>query len=250
MTDCKPIYSPIKRNLRLEPATEIDNKIQEKYRSMLDSLMYIMLGSRPDLNYAVSFFARFQNKASAIHLNYLTRCVRNLRTTMDLKLVFKRNGNSEAIDAFSDADYANEFDRKSVTGSLVRIFGNSVTWKSKKQSLVNLSSTEAEYIALANTISFTLCFKNLLTELLPFQKGPITAFEDNTSCISLAKNWKNNSRSKHLDIQYHFVHQYVSDFHMIELKYLCSKRMIADLFTKSLDPKTFSGFVSELNLMY
>ena len=114
-------------------------------------VMYLMLGSRPDLCFSVSYFSRFQDCAQTVHWNYLKRVLRYLRGTASYELVYTRDANAQPLKGFVDSDWANDVDdRRSTSGFLFEVYGNTVSWTSRKQGLVALSTTEAEYVAAAS----------------------------------------------------------------------------------------------------
>lgn len=116
------------------------------------------------------------------------RLLRYLKNTCKNKLVFKENAVAEALVGYADADFASdEFDRKSTSGFLFKVFGNCVSWSSKKQSVVACSTTEAEYISLSNATQEAVWLKGILTDM-KVEVGPVTLFEDNQSCIKMAEN--------------------------------------------------------------
>lgn len=248
MSDCKGASTPIEKNLKLEKCESDDKITSNPFRELLGSLMYIMLGSRPDLCYSISFFSRFQSKPTDNHFCYLKRVLRYLKQTLDYKLHFVYNVDEPPLKAFADADFANDSDRRSITGGAIFVFGNLVSWKSKKQSLVSLSSTAAEYIALTEVSCHALALRNILIELGVDMNKPFCIYEDNQSCIRLSTDFKNNSRCKYLDVKYAFLHEQISKFKTIILEYLRSSEMIADVCTKSLEKVQFEKCRERMNV--
>ncbi|KAK2578108.1 hypothetical protein KPH14_000538, partial [Odynerus spinipes] len=140
--------------------------------------------------------------------HYALRVLKYLHGTSFLKLKYEY-GNSEVIDAYVDADWASDtIDRKSTTGIIIRVFGNSILWKSQKQKIVSRASTHAEYYALANCVEEILPIRGILNELEIKLHGPVTIYEDNAGAILLAKNGNFSKNSKHIDISYHFIYDY------------------------------------------
>ncbi|CAB0007771.1 unnamed protein product [Nesidiocoris tenuis] len=247
MQDCKEISTPIEKNLRLNKAKSDEEKTEEPYRQLVGCLMYLMIGSRPDISFALNYFSRYQEYATNEHWTHLKRVLRYLKATNRLGLTFSRNNCENLIESYVDADWANDFeDRKSVTGFLVNVFGNIVSWGTRKQSTVSLSSTEAEYKALTTVICESLFINGILKDILCTEQ-PIVIFEDNVSCIHLAKNGENNKRTKHVEIKYHFIREKIKNNSVI-LKYIPTNDQRADSLTKALDVKKFNYFRNLMNI--
>ncbi|BET02421.1 Retrotransposon protein [Nesidiocoris tenuis] len=247
MQDCKEISTPIEKNLRLNKAKSDEEKTEEPYRQLVGCLMYLMIGSRPDISFALNYFSRYQEYATNEHWTHLKRVLRYLKATNRLGLTFYRNNCENLIESYVDADWANDFeDRKSVTGFLVNVFGNIVSWGTRKQSTVSLSSTEAEYKALTTVICESLFINGILKDILCTEQ-PIVIFEDNVSCIHLAKNGENNKRTKHVEIKYHFIREKIKNNSVI-LKYIPTNDQRADTLTKALDVKKFNYFRNLMNI--
>lgn len=140
---------------------------------------------------------------------------------------------------YSDSSWASTQDRKSVSGYVFMINNAPVSWRSKKQTIVALSSTEAEYVALSEAAKESVWIKKLFVELkILHQENAVLIYEDNQSCIKLTKNDSNHGRMKHVDIKYHFVKDQVEKGE-IAVKYCKTEEMIADILTKSLGKAQF-----------
>lgn len=239
MSDCKSVTTPMEVGLKLDPGE--NGSINEKlpYRELIGCLMYVSLTTRPDLAAVVNYFSRFQCNSNPDHYTYAKRMLKYIKGTIDLKLVYKRNEDAEPLIGFADADWANDtIDRKSVSGNVFQVYGNTVSWSSHKQSTVSLSSTEAKYIALSECSCEAIWLRKLLRELRVTCDGPTVLFEDNQSCIQIAEVPKDNKRLKHIDIKHHFIRQTVSNGE-IEIHYIPSENQVADIMTKALPPKQF-----------
>ncbi|CAH2109165.1 unnamed protein product [Euphydryas editha] len=111
-------------------------------------------GTRPDISFSVNYLSRFQNSYYEMHFKYVLRFLKYVYSTRELKLKYCKSNNADILDCFVDADWAGDIvDRKSTTGFFIRFFGNSISWKSKKQNSVTKSSTFAEYIALSEAVT-------------------------------------------------------------------------------------------------
>ena len=238
MEHCKPVTTPADAGLKLTKGTEDSEYVEEKhYQSVVGSLLYLSMRTRPDIAFAVSRAARFCSKPTSQHLTAVKRVLRYLRGSTHHGLLFKRNG-SKAIIGYSDADWGgNITDSKSTTGYLFQIGGTTITWQSKKQSCVALSTAEAEYVALAGATQEAVWLRQLNQELTGKAEA-VMIHEDNQSTIAIAKNPQFHRRVKHINIKYHFVREHVNN-NDIKLKYCQTSDMIADMLTKGLGKMQF-----------
>lgn len=148
-----------------------------------------------------------------------------------------------------DADWAGDrSDRKSTSGAIFAVSGSLVSWVSKKQTTVALSTTEAEYISAAVASQEVVWLRLLLQEFGWNQNEPTVVMEDNQGCIKLASGSSNTSRIKHLDIKHHFIRQLV-ETQVIKLVYCPSESMLADLMTKPLPSPRFKTLLKLINIV-
>ncbi|XP_055614838.1 uncharacterized protein LOC129761153 [Toxorhynchites rutilus septentrionalis] len=198
-----------------------------------------MLSSRPDISFAVNFLSRFQSGATDTHRTHLKCVLRYLQGTKDYSLVYRRSSNAEHLVGYADADWGSDiYDRKSTSGSVFQVFGNSIMWTTRKQLIVSLSSTEAEYVSLSQAACDVIWLRNLLEDLRIDCCTPTTLYEDNQSCIHIANEPRDQKRLKHLDIRYHFIRECIQNG-QIKVEYIQTQRQVADLFTKSLPGVSF-----------
>ena len=225
-----------------ESGTPIDQKL---YRSMIGSLLYLT-SSRPDILFSTCLCARFQSNPKQSHLNAVKRIFRYLVDTSDYGLFYPRSPQFNLV-TYSDADYAgSRTDRKSTSGTCQFLGESLVSWFSKKQSSVALSTTEAEYIAAALACSQVLWMKNTLKDFnLIFNKIKILC--DNTSAINLSKNPVHHSRTKHIDVRHHFLRDNVLKGE-IEVEFICTELQLADIFTKPLNYDRFNYIRRKLGI--
>ena len=135
----------MEQNLKLEPAQERNENL--KYRNLLGALLYIISGRRLDISYSVNYLSRFQNCFDETHFKYALRILKYLYLTKDLKLRYKKIDTADIVECYVDAGWAGDcIERKSTTGYIVKLFGNVIHWKSRKQGSVTKSSTAAEYV--------------------------------------------------------------------------------------------------------
>jgi hypothetical protein len=174
------------------------------------------------------------------------RILRYLQKTKEAKLVY--HAKPKELVGYSDASYApSSEDRKSISGYLFQMNGAAISWRSKKQPIVSLSSMEAEYIAITAAIKEAQWLAKLEEELMMKQKKMVI-FEDNQSTIKTAKNEIHTERSKHIDVRYHFVREQVQNG-AIEIKYCPTGEMTADLMTKALGAIKHAKFSESLGLV-
>ena len=239
MQDCKAVGTPVDVSTKLVKATSDDDCIdQQLYQSAIGSLLYLSVSTRPDITYAVSTLARFSSNPTKQHWVALKRVMRYLKGTVNYGINYSKKGSKDCI-CYSDADWAGDIDdRKSTSGYLFQISGGAVTWSSKKQSCVALSTAEAEYIALSSAAQEAVWMRQLTTELGSPPETATIIHEDNQSAISMTKNPQFHGKSKHIAIKYHFIREQVSDG-TIQIQYCPTREMVADIFTKGLGGEQF-----------
>jgi len=186
----------------------------------------------------VGMVGRFQFVPKQSHLLAVQRILRYLKGTSDFGLWYPKNS-TLTITAYTDADWAGSIDdRKSTSGNAFFLGDCLVSWLSKKQSSISLSTAEAEYIAAKYSCTQILWMKEALKDLDICIDQPITVYYDKTSAISLSKNPVMHSRTKHIPIKYHFLHEQVAEQNII-LECISTKEQIADIFTKALPREAF-----------
>lgn len=244
MEDCKPSPTPMESGLKLPRGHQKDDNLD--YRGLVGCLMYIAVCSRPDIAHAVSYLSQFNESFSEIHWKAAKRVLRYLKGTINNCLVFQKGGLD--VTAYADADWANDDgDRRSYTGYVFTIGKSIVSWESRKQKTVALSSTEAEYISLTEACKEGLFIRKFLKDIIK-ESIVITIHNDNQSALKLCKNSLYHSRTKHIDVRHHFIRKYVSD-KIVILKYLCTNDMLADILTKPLCKIKHNLFVNRLLLV-
>jgi len=212
-----------------------------KYREMIGLLIYVTVMTCPDIAFAMTTLSQYLDKPYSTHLKAVTHVFYYLMGTKHLKLVI--GGSHSEIIGYSDADWASHIHQHSISGFVYFIGTGIVSWSCKKQPIVTLSSTEAEYVALTHSSKDILWIHKLLTEfshILSFSM-PTTLFCDNQGAIHLSKDSTFHACTKHIDVHFHFIWQTVSSGHVI-IKYCPTTEMIADIFTKSLIPAKFEKF--------
>jgi hypothetical protein len=210
--------------------------------------MYVTVMTRPDIAYAVSTLSQYMESPHTTHLTAVKRVFAYLLGTKNLKLVL--GGKDPGVLGFSDADWASNLHRHSISGFAFFVGCGAVSWSAKKQHIITLSSTESEYVALTNASKEVIWIHKLLREL-PFlitHSLPTTLFCDNQGAIDLSKDSKFHARTKHIDVHFHFVRQTITQGH-IKIQYCPTDDMIADIFTKSLSRVKLQYFRDLLNVI-
>lgn len=251
MQDCKPVSTPFERGTLLQksncPNTPEGVEVMKHvpYQAAIGAIMYAMLGTRPDIAYAVTSLSQFSSNPGQAHWKAVKRVLRYLRGTIDYKLSYHGDPatvsstssvsfHDPSLVGYCDADWGSDVhDRKSITGYLFMLAGGAVSWQSKKQHTVALSSVEAEYMAATQASKEALWWKSFFHQLEIDIQGPVSIASDSMGSIALTKNATYHSRTKHIDIQHHFVRQHVNEG-KIAFNFVGTENMVADMLTKPL----------------
>jgi hypothetical protein len=219
-----------------------------QFQQVIGSLLYIMIGTRPDIAYTVTKLLQFAVNPNKDHLNRAMYICRYLLGTSDYALVY--NGKSDGgLLAYADSDWASDpITRKSTTGYLVKLANGVFCWNSRVQKSIALSSTEAEYMSLADTSRQLVWIRSLFEEI-SIILAPIPLCSDNQGSIFLASNPVQEKRIKHIDICYHYIREVICA-KKIELFFIEGSENPADLFTKNLGRIKFQKFRERLGLEF
>ncbi|KAJ9544292.1 hypothetical protein OSB04_023999 [Centaurea solstitialis] len=226
--------TPMPRNFQLNADTSGKPVDQKTYRAIIGSLLYLT-ASRPDIVFSTGVCARFQCDPRDSHLSAVKRILRYLKGTPDFGLWYPKDSGFELI-AYTDSDHAGcKLNRKSTSGACQFLGDKLVSWSFRKQNCVSLSTAEAEYVAAACCCSQVLWMKTQLADFgYTMQRIPI--YCDSKSAIQITANPVQHSRTKHIDIRYHFIKDHVEKGN-VELYFVESDYQLADLFTKPFDEK-------------
>lgn len=235
MKDCKPIKTPMD-GLNL-PDCDPENKTAEPYREMIGSLMYLVMGTRPDLTFTVTYLSRFQEAPTDEHWSALKRVLRYLQGSKDLNLVYQRNPKASILDGYADSDYASDPDpkiqRKSTSGFITRVYSNTVQWCSRKQPVTALSTCEAEYMAACIATQELNWMIKILTDMNLTVQLPVVLYEDNQGCKAMSEK-DEPRRTKHMEIKWYYLRQNVAAGRIV-MKYISTNNQQADILTKPLN---------------
>lgn len=244
MQDCKPATVPMKTVPNLQPISP--SQPEFPYQELIGSLLFLTKTTRPDIAYATAKLSQFMTGYGEEHWTLAKEVLRYLKGTIDFGLEYSNYQICEPF-GFTDSDYAGD-KIKSVSGYAFFIDKSLISWNSQKQPIVALSSTEAEYIALANGAKEAMWLRKFLAELGLDQNQPTTLFVDNQSSMKLALNPEFHKRSKHIDVRYHYTRELIED-KQIQLAYVPTEKQAADLLTKPLSKPKFEHRTKLVNLV-
>jgi len=208
-----------------------------------------MLGTRPDIAYAVGAVSRYSSNPGELHWKAVKRILRYLKGTANFALEYN-GGSSEKVKGYSDADWAGSLDdRRSTTGYVFTMNGAAVTWSSKKQPTVALSTTEAEYMAMTQAAKEAIWIRRFLAEVLGENEEAnekLEVFTDNQGALALAQNPVFHARTKHIDIRHHFIREVEGKD--LSVSFCGTEEMVADVLTKGLSQEKHNYFVKGMGL--
>lgn len=250
MSECKPVPTPeqVGADLNNSPLLPITNQFKE----LVGCLLYLSTCSRPDISHAISVASRTSSPTEA-HWSALKRILRYLRGTIDLGIKWKQVKNSLLL-GYSDADYANDTEtRKSTTGLCIMLNGGPIMWKSQRQAIITLSTTESEYVAGCELVKDLLPIREQLSELGEIDSDKPTAILiDNQSAVRISNNESGLQRTKHIDIRRRWLNEQVQAKKII-VNHISSDKQAADILTKALYRSKFetnrSFLMTQLTLL-
>lgn len=259
MHSCRGVATPLdKGKLLVKAPPEFMSTLtsQKEYQKLIGSLMYLMMGSRPDLAYTVSTLSKFSSNPTPDHFSTGKRVLRYLQSTSTLSLAYIMNSETQ-LEGYSDSDWAGDKDdSKSTSGYLFSLSGAMICWKSRKQKLIAMSSTEAEYIALTEAAKEASWLRDLYTEIgsqlnleTSLPQGSIPIHADNQASIHLANIPRFHERTKHIGIRYHYVRTAIENG-LISLSYIPTTDNPADILTKALPRNLHQQHINLLGLRY
>lgn len=258
MQDCHAALTPVSTSKKdlisikdCPPTIEKDQKdARMLYNSMVGSLNYIANTSRPDISYAASLVSRYMQNPGPKHITACKRIMRYLQGTSHIGMTYDGRDDSGAadggvqiqMDGFCDADWDSDTDdRKSTTGYIIKVNGCTVSWRSKKQQTVALSSSEAEYYGVSEAVREIMFIGSLLREVT--LKAPVVSVLhcDNKSAIAMSHHDTDHNRRKHIDIKHKFIEDELKK-KTFSLVWIAGPEQVADILTKALDKVKFNKF--------
>jgi hypothetical protein len=255
LNNAAPYNAPMDANWDHDTFAESSPPLPAKnqYASMIGMLLYLAVCTRPDIAYAVSTLSRYTAAPLQADLNAATRVFGYLKKTRNLGLCFSRTAMCDALSplpvvAYSDASYAaDRATRRSQTGIAIKICGGLVMWNSKRQITTAVSSSEAEYQALASTVKEAMWVKCLLVDM-GLYTGPFPVMVDNTSTISWAQEFRVVPRAKHIDVIHHYVQEVFADKRLL-IEFVPSGDQLADPLTKALGRTILESFLPRMGMV-
>ena len=217
------------------------------FRSLKCSLNYLALSSRPDICFAANALSSFVENPEEVHWKAAKRVLRYLRGTRNQSLIFRKIQNLDLLN-FSDADWAGKMDsRRSTSGFCFKLSESSgaIIWGCKAQKTVATLTAEAEFNFVVEVSKEAIHLSGILKDLGTFYKLPLNIFVNNQACIALSKHSMHHGKTKHFAIKLHFVRELVEN-QKLELSYLTTENMPADILTKSLGIRKHSHFCTFL----
>jgi histone deacetylase 1/2 len=248
MMACKPVASPMSTSEKLSTheGAPLGPKDATAYRSIVGGLQYLTL-TRPDISFSVNKVCQYLHAPTTTHWAAVKRILRYLKHTLRIGLKICKSS-SLLVSAFSDADWAgDQDDRRSTGGFAVFLGSNLVSWSARKQATVSRSSTEAEYKAVANATAEVMWIQTLLCELNILAPRAAKLWCDNIGAKYLSANPVFHARTKHIEVDYHFVRERVTR-KLLDIEYISTRDQIADGFTKPLTVRSLEMFKDNLNL--
>ncbi|XP_074322806.1 secreted RxLR effector protein 161-like [Apium graveolens] len=230
MENCQAVSTPIECGTKLSKFEECEKVDPTYFKSLVGSLRYLTC-TRPDILYSVGLISRYMEAPTITHMKAAKKILRYLKGTMDYGLLYHYSNEFKLV-GYCDSDWAGDIDdRKSATGYVFFIGDTSFLLSSKKQTIVTLSTCEAEYVAACSCVCQAIWLKRVLEELHMKQNVSTEVLVDNKSVMALAKNLVFPERSKHIDTKYHFIRECI-ERREVELNYVKSQDQISDIFTK------------------
>ena len=228
---------------------EADEMRSKPYLQAVGALMYLAVATRPDISHSVGVLAHFSKNPGLQHWKAVKHLFRNLKNTLDYKLTYGPTSSSELFTTYTNADHAGNPDNGcSTSGHIVKMGSGAISWSSRLQGIVALSTTKAEFVAATSAGQEILWLCNLFTELGYKITTPSTLFIDNQSALSVAKNPEHHGRMKHLDLHFYWLRNEVEKG-SIKVAHLCTDEMPANIMTKSLGQVKVGEMVRMIGLV-
>ncbi|RHN52451.1 putative RNA-directed DNA polymerase [Medicago truncatula] len=247
MTGCRPSDFPMEQHLRLRPNDGTPLSDPTVYRRLVGRLLYLTV-TRPDIQYAVNTLSQFMQSPYSSHFDAATRVLRYLKGSVG-KGLFLSASSSINLVGYADSDWAGcPTTRRSTTGYFTMLGSNPISWKTKKQPTISRSSAEAEYRSLATLSSELQWLKYLLSDLGIDHPQPITIYCDSQAAIHIAENPVFHERTKHIEIDCHFVREKIKSG-LIAPSYIRSSDQLADIFTKPLGGDAYKRILGKLGVI-
>ena len=252
MSECRGVVTPLEPNVKFSKAQEPSTKEEKQkmedtpYRQAIGSLMYLMVSTRPDIASSIQVFAKYMQNPGIEHWEGVKRVFRYLKTTMRLCLRYEREGSTQ-VRGYCDSDYAGDLDTmRSTAGYVFLLAGGAISWSSKRQQIVAVSSTEAEYMAATHASKEALWLKRFVSDL-GWEQSTVKVFCDNQSALKMMKNPTYHARTKHISVQYHFIRELIEAKELV-FQFVGTNLQCADFLTKGVTREKLELFRFEVGL--
>ena len=255
MQHCSPTVAPVIKGdvfgSHQCPKTEVEHEEMKRipYASVVGSLTYAQVCTRPDIAFICGMLGRFQSNPGLHHWKAAKKVLRYLQGTKEYKLTYTRSDNLEVI-GYSDSDFAKCKDSsRSTLGYIFMLSGGPISWKSKKQVLTTTSTMMAEYVSVYNATCHAMLLRNLITglKIVNSISRPLKIYCDNNAAVSFSNSNSSTGAGLYLDTKYLFVRERVEE-QRICIEHIRTHEMLADPLTKGLPPKVFQGHVARMGL--
>jgi hypothetical protein len=248
ITKIKP--TPMEINLHLTKEPNENKTDLKQYQQMIGDVIAVMIACRPDICFAVSKLAQYMANPYESHKKAMIHLLEYLNGTQNYALRLGNNqGKIDQVLVYADSDWANDKDdRKSISGYAIKFRNSLIDWKTKKQSIIALSSTEAELYALSSSVQELTWIKNLLKSI-GIELDEVKIYEDNMSTISIVENNKKDGRTKHVEVKKLHVHHALKDNPKFKLEYITTANQLADALNKIHSPGKFNRFREDMGIV-
>ena len=247
--DCKPVSTPVDANVKLQAKqSDKDDPINKtSFQRLIGRLLYLN-HSRPDISFDVNSLSQYMSNPRQSHQTAANRILSYLKGTIGTGFLFHAGGDP-TVKIFTDSDYASSLDDNRSTSGYCSFLGKSlITWRSKKQREVSLSTAEVDIRALKKGVCEGMWIKDILTDLKLMPQEPIILYSDSQSAITMAKNPVHHDRTKHARIDKHYIKEKIN-YGLISPEYIPSLQQVADILTKGLARQQFQALTSKLGMI-
>jgi hypothetical protein len=247
MLEYKSMNTPMEAKLKLVVDTSSKLIDATLYRQIIESLMYLT-NTRPNIFFVMNTLSQFLVEPRHVHLVAAKHVMWYLKGTIDCGLSY--DGDHDfTLSGYTDAGWAGSVsDRKNTSGCCFSLGLAMISWKSRKKSIIALSTVEAEYIATCSASCEAIWFRKLLTSLFDLEMEATTILCDNQSCIKITENPIFHDRSKHIEIRYHYIRDMVQRG-ALNLQYISTDEQVVDVLTKPLSRVKFENFRDKLGIV-
>lgn len=249
MEDCKTVSTPgvPGQHFTKPECSKPDVKIP--YRELIGSLMYLAVCTRPDIAHSVNYMSQFSNYYEEIHWTATKRILRYLKGTKSMGLKYYQD-KTKNIQGFADADHGGDLvDRRSYSGYIFKMANGAISWQSRKQRSIAISTAEAEYVSLSEAAKEAVFLKRFLEEIMGKAELPILIHTDSQSAQAIAQNPVHHQKIKHVDVRYHFIREKIQDG-IVSLTYLETRYMVADSLTKAVVKEKHDYCRTEMGVVF